>query len=161
MKAIGIPETRILLAERATSTRENVTFSLPVIDGRVGLAKVRSLIAVGKYFTSARYLMTLERHWPAVEKMLATVHDHSHAPEVYRGDPCAARARTGLPGDLFALLERPQNAERHPLRKIPSNIRQRCRGEPVDELCGYGLGASANLIGMRIRPLAVGCPSRP
>jgi uncharacterized SAM-binding protein YcdF (DUF218 family) len=80
MIAMGIPLSCILLEERATNTGENVTFSLPIIDARLGLDNVRSLIAVGKYFTSARYLMTLQRHWPRVEKMLAPVHYHDHAP---------------------------------------------------------------------------------
>jgi uncharacterized SAM-binding protein YcdF (DUF218 family) len=81
MIAIGIPQARIMLEERATNTGENVVFSLPIIDRYLGLHNIRSLIAVGKYFTSARYLMTLQRHWPSVEKMLAPVHYHRHAPE--------------------------------------------------------------------------------
>jgi uncharacterized SAM-binding protein YcdF (DUF218 family) len=80
MVAMGVPQYRILLEERATNTGENVTFSLPIIERRLGLDNVRSLIAVGKYFSSARYLMTLQRHWPAVEKMLAPVHYHEHDP---------------------------------------------------------------------------------
>jgi uncharacterized SAM-binding protein YcdF (DUF218 family) len=81
MMAFGVPEAQIILEERATNTGENVVYSLPLIESRIGLANVRSLIAVGKYFTSARYLMTLQRHWPSVEKMLAPVHYHSHPPE--------------------------------------------------------------------------------
>jgi uncharacterized SAM-binding protein YcdF (DUF218 family) len=80
MIAMGIPLNSILMEERAINTGENVTFSLPIIDARLGLDNVRSLIAVGKYYTSARYLMTLQRHWPSVEKMLAPVHYHDHAP---------------------------------------------------------------------------------
>jgi uncharacterized SAM-binding protein YcdF (DUF218 family) len=81
MTAFGMSVDQIILEERATNTGENVVFSLPLIERRIGLAKVRSLIAVGKSFTSARYLMTLQRHWPSVEKMLAPVHYHPHAPE--------------------------------------------------------------------------------
>jgi hypothetical protein len=80
MATMGVPLDRILLEERATNTGENVIFSLPIIERRLGLANVRSIIAVGKYFSSARYLMTLQRHWPAVEKMLAPVHYHDHDP---------------------------------------------------------------------------------
>jgi uncharacterized SAM-binding protein YcdF (DUF218 family) len=76
--AMGVPHDRILLEERARNTGENVTLSLPIIEQRLGLNSVGSLIAVGKYFTSARYLMTLQRHWPAAEKMLAPVHYHEH-----------------------------------------------------------------------------------
>jgi uncharacterized SAM-binding protein YcdF (DUF218 family) len=91
MTAIGIPQAQIMLEERATNTGENVVFSLPVIDRCLGLKNVRSLIAVGKYFTSARYLMTLQRHWPLVEKMLAPVHYHLHAREDW---PFEAESRT-------------------------------------------------------------------
>lgn len=72
----GVPQERVLLETRATNTGENVIFSLPIIDKEIGLDKIRSIIAVGKYYTSSRYLMTLQRHWPAPEKMLAPVHLH-------------------------------------------------------------------------------------
>jgi uncharacterized SAM-binding protein YcdF (DUF218 family) len=80
MAMMGVPRDRVLLEERATNTGENVIFSLPIIERSLGLNNVRSLIAVGKYFSSARYLMTLQHHWPAVEKMLAPVHFHDHGP---------------------------------------------------------------------------------
>ena len=54
-------------------TRENVIFSLPVIDAALGLANVRSVICLGNTWTARRYPMTLHRHWPEVEKMLVTV----------------------------------------------------------------------------------------
>jgi uncharacterized SAM-binding protein YcdF (DUF218 family) len=82
-----MPEDRIILEQRATNTGENVIFSLPMIEDRIGLANVRSLIAVGKYFTSARYLMTLQRHWPSVEKMLVGVNYHPHPPEDWHRVP--------------------------------------------------------------------------
>ena len=69
----GIPPRRIMTEHAAMNTGENVTHSLPIIDSRLGLGNIRSLIAVGKLCTSRRYLMTLERHWPEVEKMLAPV----------------------------------------------------------------------------------------
>lgn len=78
MSAFGLPADRVILEEQATNTGENVVFSLPLLERRLGLRNVRTLIAVGKYYTSARYLMTLQRHWPAVEKMLAPVHYHAH-----------------------------------------------------------------------------------
>jgi uncharacterized SAM-binding protein YcdF (DUF218 family) len=89
MVAVGVPEAAILTEHAATNTGENVIFSLPLLDDRIGLANIRSLIAVGKLCTSRRYLMTLQRHWPEVEKMLVPVnwfgvpredwhlHDHS------------------------------------------------------------------------------------
>ncbi|QDY68621.1 YdcF family protein [Qingshengfaniella alkalisoli] len=72
----GVPVEDAMLEHHATNTGENVIYSLPVIEQRLGLATVRSVIAVGKFWTSARYLMTLQRHWPSVTKMLASVHFH-------------------------------------------------------------------------------------
>jgi uncharacterized SAM-binding protein YcdF (DUF218 family) len=74
----GIPDDIILLESHATNTGENVTFSLPIIERQIGLANIRSLIALGKVCTSVRYLMTLERHWPEVRKMLCAVNYFDH-----------------------------------------------------------------------------------
>ncbi len=73
MVARGVPSERILEEHRAQNTGENVIFSLPVIDAVLGLAKVRSVIRLGNSWTARRYPMTLQRHWPEVEKMLVTV----------------------------------------------------------------------------------------
>ncbi|MGJ4946658.1 YdcF family protein [Bradyrhizobium sp. HKCCYLS1011] len=73
MVAGGIPAGLILDEHRATNTGENVIFSLPVLEAALGLAKIRSVICLGNTWTSRRYPMTLQRHWPEVEKMLVTV----------------------------------------------------------------------------------------
>ncbi|MGJ4926284.1 YdcF family protein [Bradyrhizobium sp. HKCCYLS2038] len=69
----GIPAERILEEHRATNTGENVLFALPVIDTALGLANVSSVICLGNSWTARRYAMTVQRHWPQVEKMLLTV----------------------------------------------------------------------------------------
>ena len=69
----GVPGGIVLTEDKATNTGENVIFSLPILDAQLGLANIRSLIAIGKLCTSRRYLMTLQRHWPEVEKMLVAV----------------------------------------------------------------------------------------
>lgn len=74
MVARGIPSEIILEEHRATNTGENVIFSLPIIEARLGLANIRSVICLGNAWTARRYPMTLQRHWPEVEKMLVTVH---------------------------------------------------------------------------------------
>lgn len=74
----GVPDDAILLEPRATNTGENVLFSLPIIEQRIGLKRIRSVIALGKVCTSVRYLMTLQRHWPDVEKMLFAVNYFGH-----------------------------------------------------------------------------------
>jgi uncharacterized SAM-binding protein YcdF (DUF218 family) len=69
----GVPSDFILTEEEANNTGENVIFSLPILDARLGLKNIRSLIAVGKLCSSRRYLMTLQQHWPDVEKMLVPI----------------------------------------------------------------------------------------
>jgi uncharacterized SAM-binding protein YcdF (DUF218 family) len=69
----GIPAERILEEHRAMNTGENVIFSLPIIDVALGLANVRTVICLGNSWTARRYAMTVQRHWPEVEKMLLTV----------------------------------------------------------------------------------------
>jgi uncharacterized SAM-binding protein YcdF (DUF218 family) len=73
MVARGIPAERILEEHRAQNTGENVIFSLPVIDAALGRNTIRSVICLGNSWTARRYPMTLQRHWPEVEKMLVTV----------------------------------------------------------------------------------------
>lgn len=87
MIAAGVPPEVILIEPRATNTGENVIFSLPVIEASLGLANVGALIALGKTTTSARYLMTLQRHWPQVRKMLATVNHLPHPIEEWPRHP--------------------------------------------------------------------------
>jgi uncharacterized SAM-binding protein YcdF (DUF218 family) len=69
----GIPSDRILEEHHAANTGENVIFSLPIIDAKLGLATIRSVICLGNTWTRRRYPMTLHRHWPEVEKLLVTV----------------------------------------------------------------------------------------
>lgn len=69
----GIPADRILEEHRAMNTGDNVIYALPVIDAALGLANVRTVICLGNSWTARRYAMTLQRHWPEVEKMLLTV----------------------------------------------------------------------------------------
>ncbi len=79
--AAGVPREIILLESRATNNGENVIFSLPIIDEHIGLKRIGSVIALGKVCTSVRYLMTLQRHWPEVEKMLSAVNYFGHPVE--------------------------------------------------------------------------------
>ena len=87
LRAAGVPEEVILTEHAATNTGENVIFSLPIIDSHLGRANIRSVIALGKHSTSVRYLMTLERHWPQVRKMLAPVSYYGHPPEDWPRHP--------------------------------------------------------------------------
>jgi uncharacterized SAM-binding protein YcdF (DUF218 family) len=83
----GVPAAAILEEHRATNTGENVIFSLPVIDAALGRANVRSVICLGKVCTARRYPMTLQRHWPEVEKMLAVINPYGTPVESWHTDP--------------------------------------------------------------------------
>jgi len=83
----GVPADVILEEDRATNTGENVLFSLPVIDSRLGLDNVRSVICLGNFWTSRRYPMTLHRHWREPEKMLVVVNHYDTPNELWHTDP--------------------------------------------------------------------------
>jgi len=87
MVARGIPPERILEEHRSTNTGENVIFALPVIDEAVGLKNIRSVICLGNSWTARRYPMTLQRHWPEVEKMLITVDSFATPLSLWHTDP--------------------------------------------------------------------------
>jgi uncharacterized SAM-binding protein YcdF (DUF218 family) len=87
MIARGIPADKILSENRAMNTGENVIFSLPVIDAALGLGNVRSVICLGNTWTARRYAMTLQRHWPEVEKMLLTVDSFAAPRALWHTDP--------------------------------------------------------------------------
>jgi uncharacterized SAM-binding protein YcdF (DUF218 family) len=87
MIARGIPAETILQEHRAMNTGENVIFSLPVIDAALGLKNIRSVICLGNSWTARRYPMTLQRHWPEVEKMLVTVDSFGTPRALWHTDP--------------------------------------------------------------------------
>ena len=91
MIARGIPGGLILREDRAMNTGENVIFALPVIDAALGLANIRSVICLGNSWTARRYPMTLQRHWPEVEKMLVTVDSFATPRALWHTDPEFAR----------------------------------------------------------------------
>lgn len=83
----GVPADLIIAEHRATNTGENVIFSLPLLDVRIGLKNIRSVICLGNLWTARRYPMTLHRHWPEVEKMLVTVNHYKTPGELWHTDP--------------------------------------------------------------------------
>lgn len=87
MRQCGVPSEIILTEQRAANTGENVIFSLPIIDARIDRREIKSVIALGKHCTSVRYLMTLQRHWPEVRKMLAPVGYYGHPVEDWHRHP--------------------------------------------------------------------------
>jgi uncharacterized SAM-binding protein YcdF (DUF218 family) len=87
MVARGIPPERILEEHRSTNTGENVIFSLPILEAAVGLKNIGSVICLGNTWTARRYPMTLQRHWPEVEKMLITVDSFATPRAHWHTDP--------------------------------------------------------------------------
>lgn len=68
----GVPEDIILVENQATNTGENVTCGMKLIDRKIGLENVNSVIGIGQIHASRRFIMTLEKHWPDVVKMFST-----------------------------------------------------------------------------------------
>ena len=87
MIAHGVPAKMILREDRAMNTGENVIFSLPILDAALGLANIRSVICLGNTWTARRYPMTLQRHWPDVEKMLVMVDSFATPRALWHTDP--------------------------------------------------------------------------
>ena len=87
MVAGGVSAGLILEEHRATNTGENVLFSLPLIDAALGRHTIKSVICLGKICTARRYPMTLQRHWPEVEKMLLTINPYDVPVELWHTDP--------------------------------------------------------------------------
>jgi uncharacterized SAM-binding protein YcdF (DUF218 family) len=69
----GVPEKNILVEDKAMNTGENVTYSMELLDKKVGLDKIDSVIAIGHVHAARRFLMTMEKQWPQVQKMFTTV----------------------------------------------------------------------------------------
>ena len=63
--ARGVPEASIKIETEATNTRENFTFSAPIIEREIGWERIRSVALVSKPHHARRALMTARRHWPA------------------------------------------------------------------------------------------------
>jgi len=87
LKSLGVPASSVLLENQATNTSENVAFSMNVLERHGLLAKTKSVICIGRLSASRRYLMTVERHWPSVIKMLAAANYHSVDPRRWHTDP--------------------------------------------------------------------------
>lgn len=69
---MGVPEDKIIVENQATNTGENVTYGMKLLDKKMGLKNIESLIGIGQIHASRRFVMTLEKHWPDVIKMFST-----------------------------------------------------------------------------------------
>lgn len=75
--AAGVPESGILIEDQSTNTLENVTFALPLIEQKMPLHAIGSILAICKWMHSRRALMTLKRHLPPGIRYYA----HTYEPE--------------------------------------------------------------------------------
>ena len=90
--ARGVPEENIIVEGEAQSTIENVRYSKLLLDEKIGLENIRSVLAVGHIHASRRFLMTLERLWPEVTKMFTTSNCFGVPRELWHTHPDFRRA---------------------------------------------------------------------
>jgi uncharacterized SAM-binding protein YcdF (DUF218 family) len=61
----GVPESALVLEERASNTLENFAFTRDIVEERWGWEAVRQVAIVCLSFHTRRALMTAQAHWPA------------------------------------------------------------------------------------------------
>jgi hypothetical protein len=60
----GVPAENVIVENRSTNTLENVTLAIPLIERKLEVSSLHSVLAVCKWMHSKRALMTLKRHFP-------------------------------------------------------------------------------------------------
>lgn len=94
----GIPAADLLTETKATNTRENFAFTLPIVERHFGWDNVRSVAISGKPFHMRRALMTARAHWPQHLKFRMLPSNHPDDP------PAETWWQTGS-GRTFVLAE--------------------------------------------------------
>jgi len=64
LSAEGIPDQKIIFESKSTNTMENVCFAREVMAEKLDLARIKSVVAVAKWYHSRRAVMTLKRFLP-------------------------------------------------------------------------------------------------
>ena len=65
-----LDKAKILLENNSTNTGENLQFSLPLLKKELGkVENIKSIIGLGKDFVARRFLMTMAKYFPNIEKM--------------------------------------------------------------------------------------------
>jgi uncharacterized SAM-binding protein YcdF (DUF218 family) len=70
--ALGVPDSAIRVEDKATNTGENVAFTMQLLKKTGEFDKINSVLGIGQIHGSRRFLMTLEKQWPAVTKMFTS-----------------------------------------------------------------------------------------
>ncbi len=68
---LGIPRECVLIENRSTNTLENVLFSIEIIEEKMGLKNIKSIVAIVKNYHARRALMTLRKHLPKNVKLFS------------------------------------------------------------------------------------------
>jgi uncharacterized SAM-binding protein YcdF (DUF218 family) len=72
----GVPEEVLIQESEATNTKENFTFTIPLVEARIGWERVRTVAVVCLSFHTRRALLTARRWWPEhVEYVFHPVYD--------------------------------------------------------------------------------------
>ena len=72
---LGVKMDDIILENESTNSLENVLFSKQIIDKKIGLNKIKKIIAVVKHYHSRRALMTLKKHLPKTIKLIPVTYE--------------------------------------------------------------------------------------
>ncbi len=80
LRQAGVSEEQIIVEDRSANTLENVTLALPLIDVRIGLDNIHSIVAVTKWYHARRALMTLKQHCPPGICFFATTYEPDGLP---------------------------------------------------------------------------------
>lgn len=60
----GVKPEDIILEDQSSNTLDNVLFSIALLEQKIGLENIKSVIAVVKIYHAKRALMTMKRHLP-------------------------------------------------------------------------------------------------
>lgn len=87
LAAQGVPEKKIIVEDKAQSTVQNVIYSMALLEEKVGISNIRSLVGIGHIHASRRFLMTLQRHWAEVTKMFTAPNCFDASKDQWHTDP--------------------------------------------------------------------------
>jgi len=83
----GVPADAILSEETAGNTGENVVRTRALLEREKGKGSIRTVIGIGQIHAARRFVMTLERHWPEVQKMFTAPHYYPVPRDEFYKDP--------------------------------------------------------------------------
>jgi len=90
--ANGVPASDILIEDKATNTGENAIYSKALLEKEFGKDAVKSAVVIYHMHAARRALMTLEKHWPALIKMIATTNCYGVPKKLWYTNPAFKKA---------------------------------------------------------------------